>query len=57
MHPSDHRTTPGAPPRLDATDLRVIDRLHGGLPLSDRPFAEVAAELGLAEDALINHGL
>ncbi|MDR0273847.1 MAG: Lrp/AsnC family transcriptional regulator [Burkholderiaceae bacterium] len=34
-------------------DLRLIDRLHGGFPLADRPFAEVAAELGCDEDALI----
>ena len=53
MHPSDTRSTPAAAARLDATDLRVIDHLHGGLPLVDRPFAEVAAALGLAEDALI----
>ncbi len=53
MHRSDNGTTPSSPARLDATDLRVIDRLHGGLPLSDRPFAEVGAELGLTEDALI----
>jgi DNA-binding Lrp family transcriptional regulator len=34
-------------------DLRIIARLHGGLPLSDRPFAEVGAELGMSEDHLI----
>ncbi|MBL8386853.1 MAG: Lrp/AsnC family transcriptional regulator [Hydrogenophaga sp.] len=35
-------------------DLRLIDRLHGGFPLSDRPFAELAAELGCGEDMLID---
>lgn len=35
-------------------DLRLIDRLHGGFPLSDRPFAEVAATLGCTEDMLID---
>lgn len=35
-------------------DLRLIDRLHGGFPLTDRPFAKVAAELGCSEDALID---
>lgn len=35
-------------------DLRLIDRLHGGFPLSDRPFAAVAAELGCTEDMLID---
>lgn len=34
-------------------DLRLIDRLHGGFPISDRPFAEVAATLGCGEDMLI----
>jgi len=38
---------------LDPLDLRLIDRLHGGFPLSDRPFAQVGAELGLGEDGLI----
>jgi len=35
-------------------DLRLIARLHGGFPLTDRPFAEVAAELGCGEDELIH---
>lgn len=34
-------------------DLRLIDRLHGGLPLADRPFAELAAEIGCSEYTLI----
>ncbi len=38
---------------LTLDDLRLIDRLHGGFPLSDRPFAEVARELGCSEDILI----
>ena len=38
-------------PSLD--DLRLIARLHGGFPLTDRPFADVAAELGCHEDELI----
>ncbi len=41
------------PPMLSPEDVRILVRLHGGLPLSDRPFAEVGAELGLGEDALI----
>lgn len=35
------------------TDAELIDRLHGGLPLTDRPFADLGAELGMAEDDLI----
>jgi len=38
---------------LSPDDLRILDRLHGDLPLSDRPFADVAAELGLSEDSLL----
>jgi len=41
-----------APP-LDAVDVRLIDRLQGDLPLSERPFADIGAELGLAEDEVI----
>ncbi len=39
--------------QLSADDIRLITRLHGGLPLSDRPFADVGAELGLEEDVVI----
>ena len=38
---------------LSPDDLRILERLHGALPLSDRPFADVAAELGIGEDFLI----
>ena len=38
---------------LSASDRRIIDALQGGFPLTARPFAEVAAGLGMAEDALI----
>lgn len=41
------------PETLSPTDRRLLARLHGGLPLVDRPYAAVAAELGLAEDELI----
>ena len=34
-------------------DLRLIDHLHGGFPLSARPFAEVGAALGLGEAEVI----
>ena len=50
MRPSDHRGTADA---LDPADLLLIERLHGGLPLSDRPFADVAQDLGIGEEALI----
>jgi DNA-binding Lrp family transcriptional regulator len=35
------------------SDAGLIDRLHGGLPLTDRPFADAAAALGIGEDELI----
>jgi DNA-binding Lrp family transcriptional regulator len=38
---------------LSPDDLRLIDRLHGGFPLTEQPFAEVAAGLGWREDELI----
>lgn len=34
---------------LDATDALLLRRLHGGFPLGERPYAEVAGELGLTE--------
>lgn len=41
------------------SDAQLIDVLHGGLPLSDRPFADIAGNLGLGEEMLIGrlHGL
>ena len=38
---------------MDATDRRIIDTLQGGFPICERPFAAAAAELDIAEDALI----
>ena len=35
------------------SDAALIDRLHGGLPLTDRPFADAAVALGMSEDELI----
>lgn len=42
---------PPLPPPL--SDAALIDRLHGGLPLTDRPFADAASALGMTEDELI----
>ncbi len=41
------------PEDLSCTDRRLIQRLHGDLPLLERPYAAVGAELGLAEDEVI----
>lgn len=38
---------------LQPEDIMLITRLHGDLPLTDRPFADVAAELGWTEDTVI----
>ncbi len=38
----------------DGMDRRLIARLQGTLPLSERPFADIGGELGLAEDAVID---
>lgn len=38
---------------LDALDRQIINRLQGGLPVVERPFAAVAAEIGTDEDTLI----
>jgi DNA-binding Lrp family transcriptional regulator len=38
---------------LDPTDARLIDRLHDNFPLTSRPFADIARELGLDEEAVL----
>jgi len=38
---------------MDALDRRIVNELQGGFPLSDRPYAEVAARFGTSEDELL----
>ncbi len=38
---------------LDEIDRAIVNRLQDDLPVSHRPFAPIALELGLEEDALI----
>lgn len=38
---------------IDALDKRIIARLQGDLPLEPRPFAGLAAELGLSEAQVV----
>jgi DNA-binding Lrp family transcriptional regulator len=38
---------------LDETDRRIINALQGGFQVSEHPFAEAAAPLGISEDELI----
>lgn len=37
----------------DATDIKILKRLQAGLPLTPTPYADVAAELGLSESAVL----
>ena len=39
---------------LDPIDRAIVNGLQGGFPISDRPYAEAAATLGLEEDVLID---
>jgi DNA-binding Lrp family transcriptional regulator len=39
---------------LDARDARLIERLRGELPLTDHPFADVGADLGMGEDEVLD---
>lgn len=41
------------PVGIDLDDARLIDRLQRDLPLTARPFADIARELGMAEAAVI----
>jgi len=38
---------------MDETDRRLVNRLQEGLPVSRRPFDEIADTLGLSVDALL----
>ena len=39
---------------LSAFDARLLERLHGDLPLTDTPFADVAADLGSSEAVVLD---
>lgn len=38
---------------MDAINRQIINRLQGGFPLTDRPYAQLAKELGLEEAELL----
>ena len=38
---------------MDELDRRIVNALQGGFPLCERPYARVAADLGIAEEGLI----
>lgn len=39
---------------LDAVDRAIINTLQAGFPVTERPFAEVGASLGIGEDVLLD---
>ena len=41
-------------PELDAVDRRIVAELQGGFPLSETPYADVAASLGIDEADLLD---
>lgn len=41
--------TPGRPAVLDTSDRRLVGAVQDGLPLTDRPYAEVGRRIGLTE--------
>jgi DNA-binding Lrp family transcriptional regulator len=38
---------------LDKTDRAIVNALQGGFPICERPYAEAASKLGIAEEDLI----
>lgn len=38
---------------MDDTDRAIVNALQGGFPICERPYAEAAARLGIAEEELI----
>lgn len=48
------RGLPGLPDmQIDATDRMIINRLQGGFPICERPYAAAAQALGLTEAELL----
>lgn len=40
-------------PELDPVDREIIAKMQGDFPVSERPYAEVAEQLGIGEDELL----
>jgi DNA-binding Lrp family transcriptional regulator len=49
----DHFYTDAINLALDEIDKKIIARLQGDLPVESEPFAPLAAEVGLSQDALL----
>jgi DNA-binding Lrp family transcriptional regulator len=39
---------------MDATDRAIVNKLQGGFPIAERPYAEAAVGLGIGEGELID---
>jgi DNA-binding Lrp family transcriptional regulator len=39
---------------MDAGDRELIDALHGGFPVAEHPYADVANKLGMSEEEIID---
>jgi len=39
---------------MDAIDRKIINNLQGGFPISERPYADAAKQLGITENVLID---
>ncbi|MCC4115259.1 AsnC family transcriptional regulator [Aromatoleum toluclasticum] len=50
---NERRTPAVAPAALDDIDRALINALQGDFPLAQRPFADVGARLGLAEEEVL----
>lgn len=50
---SPHNARNESEPAVDATDRGIIEATQGGLPLSDRPYRDVARRLGIGEEEVI----
>jgi len=54
MAADTHRGAPRLPADIDLQDARLIDRLQRSVPLTERPFADLGAELGLSEAVVLD---
>lgn len=45
--------SPAATAALSESDQRLIQAIQGGLPLTSRPYADIAAQLGITEEEVI----
>lgn len=51
---SPRQTAGASGPAIDATDRRIIEATQGGMPLCERPYREIARQVGIGEAEVIN---